>query len=569
MASAESTGLFGPSTAADGASATPAGEAATSSALAALTPSTDFATATTALTDALSSAVATALTTALSSGSAFATATAALPSDLPASATSSAAVAKPTDSCSFYVNPAVFDPSTTGYAIHVTTWVFTIVFATVATVLSLHLIWKHFQYYYRPEFQRYIVRILLMVPIYSILSCISYRYVWYSVYLDVLRDAYEGFVLYSFYHLLLHYLGLTPEAQSARLSHISRRSLPAPLCCVQFNPSGKAFLVNCKAAILQYAVLRPTMAIVAVILEGLGLLCPDEWGVGYGQFWVTLINFTSCTIALYALVLFYVVTHEEIAEHKPLYKFISIKFVIFFSYWQSLFLSLLGRLNLIPESEYVSSANLMAAIQSFLICFEMMIAARLHQFAFPYQDFVPKGPGGENKRTEVWIGIKDSLNMRDFVRDVEEGPQLVEEGLRSAVGSRTRKASGNTNKDLVLVDLGPGTAPAEGPRSAPAEDEDDDDFGYDASRDPSKIRMGGGYSNLNQFGMTVAETEEVSRPARAATSATSSAVGTQRYVRRDPFSLDDSDEEEPQLWMDDDVPLTTNGGGKPPPPSIL
>lgn len=164
--------------------------------------------------------------------------------------------------------------------------------------MSLYLIWKHFEYYYRPEFQRYIVRILFMVPIYSILSCVSFRYVWYSVYLDVIRDAYEGFVLYSFYHLLLHFLGLDPEAQVARLKDVPRQRMTSPLCCFKFTPASKAFLNNCKAAVLQYAVIRPAMAVVAVILEGLGILCPDDWGVSTGQFWVTIINFTSCTIAL-------------------------------------------------------------------------------------------------------------------------------------------------------------------------------------------------------------------------------------------------------------------------------
>jgi hypothetical protein len=137
-----------------------------------------------------------------------------------------------------------------------------------------------------------------MVPIYSIISCVSFRYVWYSVYFDVIRDAYEGFVLYSFYTLLLHFLGLDPDAQSARLKHISKRRLPMPLCCCIFTPGSRAFLVNCKVGVLQYAVIRPAMAVVAVVLEALGLLCPDDWGTGTGQFWVTLINFTSCTIAL-------------------------------------------------------------------------------------------------------------------------------------------------------------------------------------------------------------------------------------------------------------------------------
>ena len=262
--------------------------------------------------------------------------------------------------------------------------------------------------------------------------------------------------------------------------------------------------------------------------------------------------------------LFYLVTSEELAEYKPLYKFVAIKFVIFFSYWQSLFLSLIAYFNLYPSSEYFSSSNVQAAVQSFLICIEMVIAARLHIIAFPYQDYVPPGPGGASKKTDVSIGIRDSLNMRDFVRDVGEGPELVEEGLRSAVG--------RTGKAVALTSLSSNGG-------AVRTEDDDDDFGYDASRDPSRIQVGG-YANLNQYGMTVAErdaTEEVSRPQRAATSSAAppASAPVRKPPKRDPFSLSDSeDEEEPQFWAGDDVPLRSNagsssGGGRQPPPSIL
>lgn len=266
-------------------------------------------------------------------------------------------------------------------------------------------------------------------------------------------------------------------------------------------------------------------------------------------------------------------TNEELAAYRPLYKFLAIKFVIFFSYWQSLLLALIGHFDLFPDSAYFSSSNVEAAVQSFLICIEMVIAARLHILAFPYQDYVPAGPGGINKKTEVWIGIRDSFNFRDFVRDVGEGPELVEEGIRSAVGG---------SKSVVLSVLSGGASGSNGQRL----EDDDDDFGYDASRDPSRIQMGGGYANLNPYGMTVAErdaADEVSRPQRAATSSIATEPAPPPVKRptakRDPFSLDsEDDDDEPQLWMDDDVPLRGTagsssgagaGGSRSPPPSIL
>src|SRR5262245_59630278 len=87
--------------------------------------------------------------------------------------------------------------------------------AAVATVISMVLIYKHLQYYYKvgwrrsgqpsrttpgsppaqPNQQRYIIRICLMVPIYAIISWLSYFYYRQSIYYEVLRDCYEAFVL--------------------------------------------------------------------------------------------------------------------------------------------------------------------------------------------------------------------------------------------------------------------------------------------------------------------------------------------------------------------------------------
>ena len=47
------------------------------------------------------------------------------------------------------------------------------VFATVAIALSLFEVYNHLLYYNKPYLQKYIVRILWMVPIYS-LNSVSY-----------------------------------------------------------------------------------------------------------------------------------------------------------------------------------------------------------------------------------------------------------------------------------------------------------------------------------------------------------------------------------------------------------
>ena len=50
--------------------------------------------------------------------------------------------------------------------------------------------------------------------------------------------------------------------------------------------------------------------------------------------WITIIYNITYTMALYALVLFYMGTHELLAPFNPLLKFTVVKMVVFLTFWQ-------------------------------------------------------------------------------------------------------------------------------------------------------------------------------------------------------------------------------------------
>ena len=45
-----------------------------------------------------------------------------------------------------------------------------------------------------------------MVPVYSVVSFLSYLFYLHSIYFDVLRDCYEAFAIASFFTLICHYI---------------------------------------------------------------------------------------------------------------------------------------------------------------------------------------------------------------------------------------------------------------------------------------------------------------------------------------------------------------------------
>jgi hypothetical protein len=45
-----------------------------------------------------------------------------------------------------------------------------------------------------------------MVPVYAVVSYLSYVYYHHSIYFEVIRDCYEAFAIASFFSLLCHYI---------------------------------------------------------------------------------------------------------------------------------------------------------------------------------------------------------------------------------------------------------------------------------------------------------------------------------------------------------------------------
>lgn len=60
-------------------------------------------------------------------------------------------------------------------------------------VLSSRLVYLHLTHWYMPQVQKYVVRILWMVPLYAVQSWLSLRFHGSRIYIDTVRDFYEAY----------------------------------------------------------------------------------------------------------------------------------------------------------------------------------------------------------------------------------------------------------------------------------------------------------------------------------------------------------------------------------------
>ncbi|KAG0269735.1 hypothetical protein DFQ27_002404 [Actinomortierella ambigua] len=255
----------------------------------------------------------------------------------------------------------------------------------MAIATSFILIYRHCQYYTNPNQQRYIVRILLMVPIYATTSWFSYVYVRESVYYESIRTLYEAFVVASFFILMLQYLGSTLADQKRVLkTHQRTKRWLFPLCCMKYNPSRLHFLQFMKWGILQYVPLKVFTTFLAIVLEAQGTYCEESWSPKFGHVWVLIIDFTSVSVSTYFLIMFYVTIHKDLKKYQPLLKFLAIKLMVT--------IEGLVYFNVIKESQYWTTSNIATGLNAFIIDIEMFGFALLHLKAFSYKPYVPRKP---------------------------------------------------------------------------------------------------------------------------------------------------------------------------------
>eukprot|EP00887_Chlorella_sp_A99_P002524 scaffold6.g2524.t1 len=264
--------------------------------------------------------------------------------------------------------------------------------AYTACVLCIFQIIQHLRHYSEPLFQRYIVRIIFMVPMYGLASFPSLVNTQNAIYYTTIRDCYEAWVIYNFMSLCLAYVGGPGAVETKMAGFVLLPSWSAWTCCLPPMPVNGQFVRATKRGALQFVILKPILAILTLVLYSTGHYEEGNWAPNNGA-------------ALYALLLFYLGTHELLAPFKPLLKFVLIKSVIFLTYWQSFFIGIGVGAGAVANPADATN------IQNWLICIEGgslrggnvrhaisirdVVTDTVHQFAPAYHDYVLYSDGAD------------------------------------------------------------------------------------------------------------------------------------------------------------------------------
>lgn len=153
-------------------------------------------------------------------------------------------------------------------------------------------------------------------------------------------------------------------------------------------------------------IIKPITAVIEIMLAKYDLSEVGNYSLKNGYIWISFINNLSISLSLYSLVLFYIATHEKLSPHRPVIKFLCVKSMIFFTYWQSCLFNLLQSLGIIQHVTAVWVLNT-------LICGELVLAAVAQAIAFSYKDFSE----AENQRRfkNFFVAMGHAVRVDDVI----------------------------------------------------------------------------------------------------------------------------------------------------------
>ncbi|KAL2456821.1 Protein of unknown function (DUF300) [Abeliophyllum distichum] len=255
-------------------------------------------------------------------------------------------------------------------------------------MLSLHftfqLLTQHTFYWKNPKEQKAILIIIMMAPVYAINSFVGlldYRGSKpFFMLMESVKDCWEALVIAKFLALMYSYLNISttknivPDEIKGREIH---RSFPMTLFLPSKTHLDIHTIRSLKYWTLQFVIIRPICSILMITLRILGIY--PSWI----SWTFTVILNLSFALAMYSLVVFYRVFAKELKPHRPLAKFICIKGIVFFSFWQGVVLNILVAMGIIRSYHFwLDTEHVEEAIQNVLVCLEMVIFSVFQQYAF-------------------------------------------------------------------------------------------------------------------------------------------------------------------------------------------
>jgi hypothetical protein len=159
-----------------------------------------------------------------------------------------------------------------------------------------------------------------------------------------------------------------------------------------YSHSIRLLLLTAIKGVLQYVVMKTFATIFAFLLQLCGLYDQGSFNTKSGYIYIAVLTNFSQMWALYCLIKLYYATKEELRkpiDWHPVGKFLCVKGVVFFTWWQGVAIYILQAYGIISDADqHWTAADVTAGIQDYLVCVEMLFFAIAHTYTFTYKEYI-------------------------------------------------------------------------------------------------------------------------------------------------------------------------------------
>ncbi|KNG86318.1 hypothetical protein ANOM_005219 [Aspergillus nomiae NRRL 13137] len=254
----------------------------------------------------------------------------------------------------------------------------------IVLVLILGLMGRHAMRMSNPNEQVKIMRICNLIPSYQVLSFISICFPNSYIYLQGFTEVLQGVALYAFLMLLCDFMAPDDKSKVEFFSSLETKRQWQP----KKKRNGLAFLSLTWYSVLQYPVITWIAAVSQVVTQSLHVYCLDSTAPHFARVWLQVITSLSTSIAINAILQFYMNMKGYMTEHRPLLKLMAFKLTVGLVLLEKILFLILTGTKVLKPTASMTYIDVMMGLPTMVICAQMVPLSFLVLYAYrtkPYE----------------------------------------------------------------------------------------------------------------------------------------------------------------------------------------
>ncbi|KAJ5190997.1 uncharacterized protein N7498_009982 [Penicillium cinerascens] len=304
-------------------------------------------------------------------------------------------------------------------------------------LIMFGLMFYHATHLSKPREQIKIMKICMLLPLYTITSFVSVCFPKADVYLEPWLEVFQAIALASFFLLLCEFIASDNQTEV----DVFFAAFEAPKKKNGERMHGLEWFRKQWIAIFQYPVVAILVAIATDITQGAGIYCLDSNKPHFAHIWLTVVSSLSVSAAVMSVLNFYKALSTHLKGHQPLAKLLAFKLIVGLSFVERIIFTILRSTNTLKPTSTLSYGDTNIGIPNLLICLQMVLFALFFPYAYRVSPYINGGPyKGGSLGGRAWIGM---LSPMEILRAIKFACNMAQ-------SRRTKKSADYSN-----IELGP------------------------------------------------------------------------------------------------------------------